>query len=202
MRGTDDATAFELFRPEGPLAVLPLGQGTAQVVWSAPFERCEQRSGLSGSVFLDQLAAVLPQGLEPDLLLDTPCAFPQQWQLARRFSRGRGVLVGEAAHRCHPVGGQGLNLCWRDVETLMDAADPKLDAVVIARRYGRKRWFDVLAVGIATDLLVRLFSNRLPPLCLIRRVTLKLMARMSLLRRISLRAMTDGPMQLLRPLPE
>ena len=202
LRGTDDATAFELFRPEGPLAVLPLGHGTAQVVWSAPFERCEQRSGLSGSVFLDQLAAVLPQGLEPDLLLDTPRAFPQQWQLARRFSRGRGVLVGEAAHRCHPVGGQGLNLCWRDVETLMEAADPKLHAVVIARRYGRKRWFDVLAVGIATDLLVRLFSNRLPPLCLIRRVTLRLMARVSLLRRISLRAMTDGPMQLLRPLPE
>ena len=202
LRGADDATAFELFRPEGPLAVLPLGSGTAQVVWSAPFQSCEQRAGLSGSAFLDQLAAVLPQGLEPDLLLDTPRAFPQQWQLARRFSRGRGVLIGEAAHRCHPVGGQGLNLCWRDVETLMTVADPTLDAEVIARRYGRRRWLDVLAVGIATDLLVRLFSNRLPPLCLLRRITLIVMARMSVLRRISLRAMTDGPMQLLRPLPE
>ena len=202
LRGADDATAFELFRPEGPLAVLPLGNGTAQVVWSAPFQSCEQRAGLSGSAFLDQLAAVLPQGLEPDLLLDKPRAFPQQWQLARRFSRGRGVLIGEAAHRCHPVGGQGLNLCWRDVETLMTVADPTLDAEVIARRYGRRRWLDVLAVGIATDLLVRLFSNRLPPLCLLRRITLIVMARMSVLRRISLRAMTDGPMQLLRLLPE
>ena len=202
LRGAGDATAFELFRPEGPLAVLPLGNGTAQVVWSAPFQSCEQRAGLSGSAFLDQLAAVLPQGLEPDLLLDKPRAFPQQWQLARRFSRGRGVLIGEAAHRCHPVGGQGLNLCWRDVETLMTVADPTLDAEVIARRYGRRRWLDVLAVGIATDLLVRLFSNRLPPLCLLRRITLIVMARMSVLRRISLRAMTDGPMQLLRPLPE
>ena len=202
LRGAGDATAFELFRPEGPLAVLPLGNGTAQVVWSAPFQSCEQRAGLSGSAFLDQLAAVLPQGLEPDLLLDKPRAFPQQWQLARRFSRGRGVLIGEAAHRCHPVGGQGLNLCWRDVETLMTVADPTLDAEVIARRYGRRRWLDVLAVGITTDLLVRLFSNRLPPLCLLRRITLIVMARMSVLRRISLRAMTDGPMQLLRPLPE
>ena len=202
LRGADDATAFELFRPEGPMAVLPLGKGTAQVVWSAPFQRCEQRAGLSGTAFLDQLAAVLPQGLEPDLLLDTPRAFPQQWQLARRFSRGRGVLIGEAAHRCHPVGGQGLNLCWRDVETLMSVADPKLDAEVIARRYGRRRWLDVVAVGLATDLLVRLFSNRLPPLCLFRRITLIVMARMQLLRRLSLRAMTDGPMQLLRPLPE
>ena len=202
LRGADDATAFELFRPEGPMAVLPLGKGTAQVVWSAPFQRCEQRAGLSRTAFLDQLAAVLPQGLEPDLLLDTPRAFPQQWQLARRFSRGRGVLIGEAAHRCHPVGGQGLNLCWRDVETLMSVADPKLDAEVIARRYGRRRWLDVVAVGLATDLLVRLFSNRLPPLCLFRRITLIVMARMQLLRRLSLRAMTDGPMQLLRPLPE
>ena len=202
LRGADDATAFELFRPEGPMAVLPLGKGTAQVVWSAPFQRCEQRAGLSGTAFLDQLAAVLPQGLEPDLLLDTPRAFPQQWQLARRFSRGRGVLIGEAAHRCHPVGGQGLNLCWRDVETLMSVADPNLDAEVIARRYGRRRWLDVVAVGLATDLLVRLFSNRLPPLCLFRRITLIVMARMQLLRRLSLRAMTDGPMQLLRPLPE
>ena len=202
LRGADDATAFELFRPEGPMAVLPLGKGTAQVVWSAPLQRCEQRAGLSGTAFLDQLAAVLPQGLEPDLLLDTPRAFPQQWQLARRFSRGRGVLIGEAAHRCHPVGGQGLNLCWRDVETLMSVADPNLDAEVIARRYGRRRWLDVIAVGLATDLLVRLFSNRLPPLCLFRRITLIVMARMQLLRRLSLRAMTDGPMQLLRPLPE
>ena len=202
LRGSDDVTAFELFRPEGPLAVLPLGDGTAQVVWSAPMHRCEQRAALPGSAFLDQLAAVLPQGLEPDLLLDTPRAFPQQWQLAQRFSRGRGVLVGEAAHRCHPVGGQGLNLCWRDVETLMSIADPGLDARCIARRYGRRRWVDVIAVGVATDLLVRLFSNRIAPLCQLRRIALVAMARMSPLRRLSLRAMTDGPLQLLRPLPE
>ena len=202
LRGSDDSTAFELFRPEGPLAVLPLGGGTAQVVWSAPMQRCEQRAAMERSAFLDQLAAVLPQGLEPDLLLDKPRAFPQQWQLARRFSRGRGVLIGEAAHRCHPVGGQGLNLCWRDVETLMAVAEPGLDARRVASRYGRRRWLDVVAVGVATDLLVRLFSNRLLPLCLLRRITLKLMARMEPLRQLSLRAMTDGPMQLLRPLPE
>ena len=98
-----------------------------------------------------------------------------------------------------PVGGQGLNLCWRDVETLMSIADPGLDARSIARRYGRRRWVDVIAVGVATDLLVRLFSNRIAPLCQLRRIALVAMARMSPLRRLSLRAMTDGPLQLLRP---
>ena len=145
---------------------------------------------------------MLPEGLEPDQLLDRPRAFPQEWIQAQRFSQGRGVLLGEAGHRCHPVGGQGLNLCWRDVDSLMRVADPDLDPRTISRRYGRRRWLDVLSVGVATDLLVRLFSNSHPLLCGLRRLALLLLASVALTRRISLRAMTDGPLQLLKPLPE
>ena len=201
LRGLAHDRACELFRPEGPLAVLPLGQGTFQVVWSAPWQRCQQRSSLQRSAFLDQLAAVLPPGIEPDRLLDQPRAFPQQWLQARSFHRGRGVLIGEAAHRCHPVGGQGLNLCWRDVEGLLRAVQQGGNAARIARNYGRSRWLDVLQVGLATDLLVRVFSNRQPLLIPLRRLALLLLIQFSALRRLSLRAMSDGPMQLWRALP-
>ena len=201
LRGLDHDRACELFRPEGPLAVLPLGQGAFQVVWSAPLERCQQRSTLQRSAFLDQLAAVLPQGIEPDRLIDQPRAFPQQWLLARNFHRGRGVLIGEAAHRCHPVGGQGLNLCWRDVEGLLCAVQRGGSAATIARHYGIRRWLDVLQVGLATDLLVRVFSNRQPLLLPLRRLALHLLKQFSVLRRLSLRAMSDGPMQLWKALP-
>ena len=201
LRGLAHDRACELFRPEGPLAVLPLGQGNFQVVWSAPWQRCEQRSTLQHSAFLDQLAAVLPQGIEPDRLLDQPRAFPQQWLLARRFHRGRGVLIGEAAHRCHPVGGQGLNLCWRDVDGLLRAVEQGGSAATIARNYGISRWLDVLQVGLATDLLVRVFSNRQPLLLPLRRLALLLLKQFSVLRRLSLRAMSDGPMQLWQALP-
>ena len=57
-------------------------------------------------------------------------------------------------------------------------------------------------VGLATDLLVRLFSNQQRWLLPFRRAGLEAMARFSWLRRISLRAMTDGPTQLLKPLPD
>ena len=201
LRGLGHDRACELFRPEGPLAVLPLGQGAFQVVWSAPLERCQQRSTLQRSAFLDQLAAVLPQGIEPDRLLDQPRSFPQQWLLARNFHRGRGVLIGEAAHRCHPVGGQGLNLCWRDVEGLLCAVQRGGSAATIARHYGIRRWLDVLQVGLATDLLVRVFSNRQPLLLPLRRLALHLLKQFSVLRRLSLRAMSDGPMQLWKALP-
>ena len=201
LRGLAHDRACELFRPEGPFAVLPLGQGRFQVVWSAPWQRCQQRSTLKRSQFLDQLAAVLPPGIEPDRLLDQPRAFPQQWLLARRFHRGRGVLIGEAAHRCHHVGGQGLNLCWRDVDGLLCAVQRGGSAATIARNYGMSRWLDVLQVGLATDLLVRVFSNRQPLLLPLRRLALQLLKQFSGLRRLSLRAMSDGPMQLWQALP-
>jgi 2-octaprenyl-6-methoxyphenol hydroxylase len=72
LRGIQANQACELFRPEGPLAVLPLGNDHFQVVWSAPMQRCQDRSALPPSEFLDQLAGILPQGIDPDLLLDQP----------------------------------------------------------------------------------------------------------------------------------
>ena len=202
LRGVQANQACELFRPEGPLAVLPLGNDQFQVVWSAPMQRCQDRSALPPSEFLDQLAGILPQGIDPDLLLDQPRAFPQQWMLAHRLSRGRGVLVGEAGHRCHPVGGQGLNLCWRDVDVLVKSVQKGGSAKRIAARYGRQRWIDLILVGAATDLLVRFFSNRNSLLVGLRQIALQLLKSSHRLRQLSLRAMTDGPMRIGRALPD
>ena len=79
------------------------------------------------------------------------------------------MLVGESAHRCHPVGGQGLNLCWRDVAVLHRLALRAARAGCGPAASGRLRH---AAAGpicsltlLATDLLVRLYSTRLPCCC-------------------------------------
>ena len=56
------------------------------------------------------------------------------------------------------------------------------NAVTIARRYGMSRWLDVIQVGVATDLLVRVFSNRQPLLLPLRRLALLLLKQFSGLR--------------------
>ncbi len=197
LRGSADDQAWELFRPEGPFAVLPLGQGRFQLVWSAPAARCRQLEALDGAAFLDRLAGTLPSILQPDALLDQPRAFPVALLLARRLGRGRTVLVGESAHRCHPVGGQGLNLCWRDVAALhrlaRQVAAGRLRPERLPGRYGRQRWPDLLLTLLATDLLVRLFSNRHPLLLPLRHLALALLAALAPLRRLSLAVMTQGP---------
>ncbi len=206
LRGAAGDEAWELLRPEGPFAVLPLGERQAQLVWSAPEERCRQRQQLDDTALLELLAAVLPAGLDPDGLLDAPRSFPVALELARRLRRGNTLLVGESAHRCHPVGGQGLNLCWRDVAELHRLAWLVRQGHLPLRRmgplYARRRWPDLLLTLVATDLMVRLFSNRSPLLLPLRGLALALLARGRGLRRLSLRLMSEGSGRLVAASPE
>jgi 2-octaprenyl-6-methoxyphenol hydroxylase len=196
LRGCGEHQAWELFRPEGPFAVLPLGGRRFQLVWSAPQARCRQLESLPDVSFLDALAGALPAHLQPDALVEQPRAFPVQLLLARRLHRGKAILLGESGHRCHPVGGQGLNLCWRDVAVLhrlaLRAAAGQLPVQRLPAAYGSRRWPDLLLTLAATDLLVRLFSNRQPLLLPLRQLALLSLARFALLRRLSLALMGDG----------
>ncbi len=206
LREVNPEEAYECFRPEGPLALLPLGSNDFQVVWSAPIDRCRRLASLESSAFLDQLATILPCGLEPDALLDAPGSFPLELSISPKLHRDNIVLVGESGHRCHPVGGQGLNLCWRDVDTLLklmsSTSHLRLGIRDVPRLYTMFRFLDLFTVGLATDCLVRLFSNRQPGLLLIRRVGLSILRRSTFFRRVSLQVMSDGPGTLLKRLPE
>jgi len=200
LRGSRDNQAWELLRPEGPFAVLPLGGDAFQLVWSASARRLRQLESLDGAAFLDQLAGALPDQLQPEVLLDQPRAYPVALGLAWPVAKGSLVLVGDSAHRCHPVGGQGLNLGWRDVACLQQLAGRvtagRLAPGRLAAAYRWRRGPDLIATLLATHLLVKLFSNRSPLLLPLRRLALDLLNGAPLLRRLSLAAMTQGPCRL------
>ncbi|WP_320674575.1 FAD-dependent monooxygenase [Prochlorococcus sp. MIT 1341] len=196
IRGGDQNKAHEILRPEGPLALLPMGGEIFQVVWSAPFALCKVRSELPAAIFLDKLACVLPYGFEPDILLDSPAAFPIQFSMALGLGSRNRFLVGESAHRFHPVGGQGLNLCWRDVHTFTELIESynngKIRRSSILGKYSRARLFDVLSVGLLTDLLVRIYSSRNFAAKVFRLFVIITLNRVALIRRLLLHFMTDG----------
>lgn len=200
LHGAPPATAWEVFRPEGPLAVLPLGAGKAQVVWSGPLWACRDRQTLGETAFLEALGGALPPGLEVSHLVEPPASFPVACRLASRLSRGRAVLCGESGHRCHPVGGQGLNLCWRDVAVLWQeaaaVASGERDLRDLPRRYARRRWPDALFTLAATDLLIRVFSNQWLPLLPLRWLGLQALARSAPLRGMALAVASQGPVSI------
>jgi 2-octaprenyl-6-methoxyphenol hydroxylase len=120
-------------------------------------------------------------------------AYPLGMSVARSFIADRIALIGDAAHVIHPIAGQGLNLGLRDVaalaEAVVDAARLGLDpgGADVLDRYQRWRRFDTMAMGVATDGLNRLFSNRSDALRLVRDIGLGLVDRVPALKGLFVR---------------
>jgi 2-octaprenyl-6-methoxyphenol hydroxylase len=122
-------------------------------------------------------------------------AFPARLMHSCEYVRSRLALVGDAAHSCHPVGGQGLNLGIRDVGALAQVLreaqgrGEDIGSLKVLRRYQRwRRWENILSLGF-TDLINLMFSNQIGPLVVVRRLGLWLMGRVPVLKVFSLRFM-------------
>jgi 2-octaprenyl-6-methoxyphenol hydroxylase len=176
--------AEEHFLSGGPFAILPLRDKQASLVWTEPTEVAERLVSGDPLLFAVELERRFGHRLGAMRAIDTPQAFPLGLSIARRFAEPRFALVGDAAHRVHPIAGQGLNLGYRDVaalaETLVDAHRLGLDigALAVLTRYQSWRRFDTIEMGLVTDALNRLFSNDNPALRILRDVGLGIVDRL------------------------
>lgn len=123
--------AWQRFMQGGPVAFLPLSDGTSSIVWSQPESEARRLLALEDQDFLaelEQAAAGGPGHWPGDLKQCGPRAvFPLTMRLSERYSGRRAVLIGDAAHVTHPLAGQGVNL------GLMDAAG-LVESLIAARR--------------------------------------------------------------------
>lgn len=185
--------AHERFLSAGPLAVLPMRENRASIVWT------EHRALAPALLALDDeaLAAALTRRFGPQLgrlRIEGPrWSYPLALLHAARYVDERLALIGDAAHAIHPIAGQGLNLGLRDVaalaEILVDAHRLGLDlgAADLLERYQRWRRFDNVALAAVTDALNRLFSNSVPLIRLARDFGLGLVNELVPLRRFFMR---------------
>src|SRR5690606_42082050 len=99
------------------------------------------------------------------------------------------ALVSDAAHRVHPLAGQGLNLGLGDVQALVEVLAQKevfrrVGDLAVLRRYRRRRAEPLLAMRLATDGLHRLFSVQAPPIVWARNAGMALVDRAPLLKQL------------------
>lgn len=153
--------AFERFTRHGPVALLPLPDGSAGLVWCVPGDDDPVRE-------LDdaQRVTVLNSVLHPAagrLASVTPLkAFPLGLNAERTLTDGRTVRIGNAAQTLHPVAGQGLNLGLRDAFELVQSLARNSDIDAVLRRLEWQRGPDRWAMIAATDFLARSFTWKLP----------------------------------------
>ncbi len=156
--------AFQWFRRDGVLALLPLPGNRVSMVWSIAHERGRELLAMSGEELAAEVEAA-SRGAVGALALVTPAAaFPLRMLRVTDVTRARLALVGDAAHNVHPLAGQGVNLGFRDARELsavlagrglqQDCGDHAL-----LRRYERARREDVLSMQLMTHTLQKLFNN-------------------------------------------
>lgn len=188
--------AFERFWPSGPMGVLPLPGNRCQVVWTAPHAEAQALKELDQSEFL-KLLEYRTGGLLGKLeLLSDRYVFPVQLMQSDRYIQHRLALVGDAAHCCHPVGGQGLNMGIRDAgalaEVLKKAAQNQEDIGQerVLKRYEGWRQKENLVILGFTDFLDRMFSGDWLPKVVLRRGGLWVLRKVQIFRYFALRIMT------------
>ena len=196
IRNASLKSSFEILRSEGPFALLPISGDLYQIVWSGLTADCLKRKELSNQLLLNKLSTILPFGYEPDAIVGNVQVFPNYFCIAFPFFEKRYILIGEAAHCFHPVGGQGLNLSWRDVDCLTYMVDRfsrnKRNKLYLPLYYYFKRLPDILLIGFITDSIIRIFSNtNLLPLIL-RRIIFKVLSLSKIIRKYLFKLMTIG----------
>ena len=185
--------AEEHFLPAGPFAILPLTGKRSSLVWTETRGEAQRIVALSEDEFHGELERRFGLHLGELKALDKPRAFPLSYFVARSFIAERLALVGDAAHVIHPIAGQGLNMGLKDVaalaEVVVDAARLGGDfgAQDVLERYQRWRRFDTMAMGLATNSLNMLFSNKSTLLRTVRDIGLGLVDRTPPLKEMFIR---------------
>lgn len=187
-------TAYERFTPQGPLALLPDGEGWA-LVWTTTPQRALQLCTVEAPDFLAQLQAEFG-GRAGRFTAVTARATHALRRRRTAYAADHVVFIGNAAQTLHPVAGQGFNLGLRDAWELagqiLEGGADALGSDARLQAYLRRRSVD-RGGGIGfTHGLVSLFSNDLPPLRFARGMGLALLGSMPPLKNFLARRMTFG----------
>jgi len=162
------ATAWQCFGSDGPLAFLPLADGRSSIVWSVPKARAASLLTLDRSAFAAALEAAFDSRLGALELDSERAALPLNLQLASRWVGARLALAGDAAHAVHPLAGQGLNLGLLDIAALVDvlsaarSTGADIGAAACLRDYERWRQGDAVLTARAFDWINGLFRSQVP----------------------------------------
>ena len=188
-----EGVAHEYFLPGGPLAILPLTDQRASLVWTEEKSRARALIDASPEAFEAHLARRFGAFLGRPKVIGERMGFPLSLQMAERMTGPRTALIGDAAHAIHPIAGQGLNLGLKDAaalaEVIVEARRLGEDwgSELVLDRYARWRRFDAAALAAATDVFTRLFSNDDPLARLVRGAGLALVNRLAPARRLFVR---------------
>jgi len=179
--------AFERFTDSGPLALLPMAATATEknrysLVWTINSRDKDEIMSWDDETFLLKLKERFGGRAGNFLSVSPRHTYPLSLMRAQEHVRERLAIIGNAAHTLHPVAGQGFNLGLRDVAALSQVIidttrsnggeNNDIGKLSNLTTYAEWRRRDHIQTAMATDGLVRIFSNNFLPLAALRNLGL------------------------------
>jgi len=166
-----DGTAYERFTESGPLAVLPLHDGSFGVIWTCTPTRATEVLSFDNNTYLRELQERFGWRAGRFVRAGARASYPLKLTRATSTIAPRTVLIGNAAQALHPVAGQGFNLGLRDAAMLAEVivgaghnghAGADVGSRELLRQFAAWRETDRRGVVGFTDGLVKMFASSRP----------------------------------------
>jgi 2-octaprenyl-6-methoxyphenol hydroxylase len=170
-----DGTAYERFTASGPVALLPLHDGSFAVIQACRPQRAAELLTLGDAQWLAALQSQFGWRAGRFVRAGRRASYPLKLTRATTTVAPRTVLIGNAAQALHPVAGQGFNLGLRDAAMLAEVVandGGDVGAAPLLERFAAWRARDREGVVRFTDSLVRLFGDTRPGMGLLRNLGL------------------------------
>lgn len=207
---SDNSVAWQRFIPTGPVALLPLNDKLSSLVWSTTIPHAKELLNMSPEQFVDALneafckefsksditvkaldALNSMMGHSSNTLRQYPprvgtvldksrATFPLGFLHASSYICAGAALIGDAAHRVHPLAGQGVNLGFSDVCFLVEAlaegayAGAKLGDKQYLMNYEKRSLMKNVPILVGVHGLHTLYSTTFSPIVFMRSLGLQL----------------------------
>ncbi|CAD7084026.1 unnamed protein product [Hermetia illucens] len=214
----DNSVAWQRFLPTGPVALLPLNDTTSSLVWTHTPAQAKELQSMPPQEFVDALNDAFYKDYPKDTMttnlmdtLSTFCSaktirqyppaivavkdksracFPLGFGHAPSYVAQGAALVGDAAHRVHPLAGQGVNLGFGDVKCLTQVlADAVYSGYPIGDKnallkYERERLMKNVPIMFGIHGLQQLYSTTFSPVVMLRSLGLQITQNLPPLKKI------------------
>ncbi len=176
--------AYERFTAHGPIAMLPMSEQRAALIWVNSPERTLMLNQLSDEAFLKSLQQCFGYRLGRFVKMGKRSVYPLFQKVMPNKVVDSVVFIGNAAHTLHPIAGQGLNLGLRDAAMLAQCiiqcgANPEA-----LMHYQKSRTEDEQVIATSTDILIKLFGAKIPGLSVMRGLGLIALDHSTFLKRL------------------
>ncbi len=181
--------ARQKFLHSGPLAFLPMHAiNQCGIVWSTTPEHAAQLKAMGEEIFNKNLSEAFDYQAGAVIKTDLRATFSLARAQVDEYCRPRFALVGDAAHRIHPLAGQGANLGLLDAaclaEVILQAKEKGRDigAYSVLRKYERWRKSENSMMMMTVEGFRYLFENKTAQAAWLRNVGMDMFGWICLIR--------------------